>query len=297
MRRFLTSSVVLAFGLTAGGMSMALAQDVPGAAPDPTAQPMPAETSPAMTSTDGTLAGTANGIQVDRPATLETGRLLIKVPVLISLSQDAVGKPVSVAPDVYYGVNDDFTVGLTHTNGSLVMPAFAGQGLCLTGSSNNCEKVYNNVGVDTLYRFVNNPGSLQLASHVGAYVSRISDPLLANVRLGLYGEWQSGLFELRFDPAVFVGLTKRDFGNKERLEIPLGAFFNVTPQLETFVLTAISGQLDGFGDVWRGLLSFGASYALNPMVDLGAAIDLPNLYGKGGTADWRQLRLFANFRI
>ncbi len=297
MRRFLTSSVVLAFAFGAGGMGVAMAQ-VPGVAPDPSAPPAePAPVAAPMETTPATSTVQTGGTQIDRPATLEAGRILLKVPVLINLSKDLVGKPVSVAPDIYYGVNDDFTLGITHTNGSLVYPAIAGDGLCLTGDSNGCPKVYNNVGLDSLYRFINTP-ALQLAAHAGVYLWQISDPLLTVLRVGAYGEWQAGIFELRFDPGVFIGLNKRDAGNIEQLiQVPVGGFVNVTPDLDVFVLAALTGPTKNFGDFWTGLLSFGASYAVNPMMDVGLAFDFPNLWGKNSSADSRQARLFGNFRF
>lgn len=292
MRRFLSSSMVLALALGAGGMGVARAQ-VPGAAPDPMAQPEPAPVAPAPGPVAAVQTG---GVQIDRGATLEAGRILLKVPVLINLSKDLVGKPVSVAPDIYYGVSDDLTVGISHTGGALVYPALAGQGLCLTGKDNGCEKVYNNVGVDALFRFINNPG-FQLAAHGGLDFARLSDPMLALLRLGVYGEFQAGIFELRFDPSISIGLNKRDEGNKQYINLPVGGFVNVTPELEVFVIAALTGPTDHFGDLYRGLVSFGADYAINAMTDVGLAFDFPNLWGKDSTADSRQLRLFGNFRF
>ena len=45
----------------------------------------------------------------------------------VNMSADAVGKPFSIAPDIYYGVSDKLSVGLTHDTG-----------LCLAGEENGC---------------------------------------------------------------------------------------------------------------------------------------------------------------
>jgi hypothetical protein len=291
-------------------MGVARAQ-VPGAAPDPNVPP--AEPAPAAAVEPAPVAASAavqnGGVQIDRPATLETGRILLRVPLLISLTKENVAKPLSIAPDIYYGVNDDLTVGITHngspftTGGNLVSPPLAGMGLCLSGEDDgNCRKVYNNIGLDALYRFLNNDG-LQLAAHGGLDFQQLSDDLLMGLHLGVYGEWQAGIFELRFDPSLEIALNKRDNRGpfKQIINIPVGGFVNVTPELEVFILAGLSGPTDKFGDTFLGLLSFGADYAVTQVIDVGLAFDFPNLWGKDGIfksgADYRQLRLFGNFRF
>jgi hypothetical protein len=61
-------------------------------------------------------------------------------------------------------------------------------------------------------------------------------------------------------------------------------------------VTGIFGPLDHFGDFYAIPLGFSGIYALNETMDLGGQLTFPNLIGKGGSADYRSLALFINFR-
>src|SRR4051812_49216493 len=93
--------------------------------------------------------------------TLPKGRVVLDVYVPINLSDTQAFKPVSISPDLWYGVDDKLTVGLVHSSGGA--SGFIGTpktALCLTGTDNGCDKVYNNVGLDARYQL--KPGTTEL---------------------------------------------------------------------------------------------------------------------------------------
>lgn len=193
-----------------------------------------------------------------RPLTLAKSMLEIRGDTLrLNLSKDAVGKPISLAPDIYFGVNDKLSVGVTH-----------GTGICLTGADNGCAKAYNDVGIDALYALMGK-GNLQVAGHGGLQMASLSDPFLMGINLGLLVRIRSGKIALVADPRINIGVTERDAGNKESLIIPAWLRFQASTQANLFVRSGAQGPLDGFGDAVGIPLGVGADYTLNNRLDFG----------------------------
>lgn len=241
------------------------------------------------------------------PLTLGAGKIVIGgSTVNINLSADAVAKPFSLAPSVWYGVNEKLTVGLTHDGGStqwtprpalrtftidvLGTPftAAAGAGICLTGEENGCPKVYDNVGVDALYAL--KEGKFSLAAHPALDIFSF-DPFALSLRAGVLGRYMaSDKIAVVFDPRLKIGLTERDF-NKEALDIPVWLWYAVNDKVGAYVHTGISGPLDGFGDAFSIPVQVGANFTVNEKLTAGADFSFLNLLGKGSTADSRALGL------
>src|SRR5580692_3652648 len=71
---------------------------------------------------------------------LPQGKLLLDVYLEMSLSSNAVFSPVSLAPDLWYGLTDAWTLGLVHsTAGATGFIGVSGDSLCLTGTSDGCQ--------------------------------------------------------------------------------------------------------------------------------------------------------------
>ena len=58
----------------------------------------------------------------------------IRVPLAIGMNKDFAGKPISLPVDVYYGLNEQLTLGLTHSWGVVQPVARTGRGpgICLS---------------------------------------------------------------------------------------------------------------------------------------------------------------------
>ena len=96
------------------------------AQPDPDSETKPLDAAAAS-------AGGEGGEQL----TLQKGRLVLNAYVGIGLSDGAAFKPISLSPDVWYGVTDDITAGLVHSGvGTTGLLGDVGQSLCLTGKDN-----------------------------------------------------------------------------------------------------------------------------------------------------------------
>ena len=86
---------------------------------------------------------------MQRDEALGQGRLLLSGFVEIGLNNGAAFKPISITPDIWYGVTDEITAGLVHSGTGLSgFLGSQGDALCLTGTDNGCAKFYDGpVGV------------------------------------------------------------------------------------------------------------------------------------------------------
>ena len=241
-----------------------------------------------------------------RPLTLAKGMVEIQGDALINLSSDRVFKPFAIAPDIYYGVSDKLSVGLTH-----------GVGLCLTGESNGCGKVYNDVGLDAIFS-LSLKENMQIAAHGGLDFSAL-DPFTLALRIGALIKFTSGKITIFADPFISIGITEREpdamamvaLANKEAIGIPVTVSFQANEKLNAFARLNFGGlsasnptggaaPFDGLGDFYAIGLSVGALFAVSNKLDVGGEIVLPFLVGgfdEGTGVDARVIVLSANYRL
>jgi hypothetical protein len=297
MRR-LTRTLAITSTLFYAGVASAQ-DDLEGDTETEEAVPPPVEDEGEAPPPPGTTAGytakTYPRRYVDRPTTLGKGMIEVQAEVGVGLVKEIEGQPIGIHPDVYYGVNDDLTIGLTHAqgicfNGEVDM---AGVTADLCGSG-----VYDDLGLDALYK-VHRKGKLDLAAHGGLDFPAF-DPFLMALRAGVSGEYLAtpdlGIF---FDPYFTVGITERDAGNKETVNVPVWAAYQVTPELAPWLRTGIAGPLDGFGDSYAVPLALGALYSLGQQMDVGGEFVLPAVVNGADVDafDIKELQLFFNYRM
>lgn len=237
----------------------------------------------------------------DRPLTLAKGMIEIHGDVYVNLGADRVAKPIAIAPDIWYGVSDKLSVGLTHN-----------LGLCLTGTDNGCAKLYNDVGLQARFS-VKRDAKMELAAAGGLILPSL-DPMLARLEIGADFKYQAGKITVWVNPRIGLGLNKRDAdpvtmsgGNKETLALPVTIGFQATPELNVRVHSGIAGvgagpeagaPLDGFGDAFVIPLGIGALYAVSNKLDLGAEFLFPAIAGSDiASTDFRALIATVNFRL
>jgi hypothetical protein len=224
---------------------------------------------------------------------LAKGKIGVNLAFEMNLSADAVGKPFGVGPDIVYGVMPKLNVGVVHsayTKGGFPMGTGL-TGLCLAGEDNGCAEVYDSIGVNAWYGVLE--GELEVNADAGLYV-RSFDPMTMSLKLGVDVYKVMGKITIMAKPAVFIGLTERDF-NKEELFVPVGAMYEVAPKIDAGVITGIGGLLDGFGDTYYIPVAVAGQYAVTPQIDAGLAFALPNIGGEGSSADYRTINVFVGW--
>lgn len=237
------------------------------------------------------VAGAQESSTTDEPQlTLPGGKLFLDAFVEVNLSKDFAFKPVSLAPDIWYGVNDDLTLGLVHSGrGATGLWGSAGNGICFTGKDNGCPKVYDNLGIDARYHLWRKRG-MAIAANGGLYAMSF-DPFAMSLKLGAIARFASGAFAFELGPNIFIGLSKRDAGNKEVLSVPANFMYALPMRLG---LAAQLGLWVPFSDT--SLTMFGASlgvqYFATDKVILDAVFSLPALAGGSAVADGVDMRTF-----
>jgi hypothetical protein len=231
---------------------------------------------------------------VQGPAGMFHARVLLHV----NLSSDQLGKPVSLAPDLYYSVTDRLQLGLLH-NGPMGLQTRPGAGICFTGSENGCRKVYDNVGFDLLYGLAF--GDFHFSAHGSLYLTQISDPTHLMLTVGGAGKFHfGGTFALFFDPQIGFAITDRDGTNADMLFIPLELQAQAADAISVKLLTGLTGPFDGFGDAYQIPLGLAAIFNLNEHFDIGLRFSFDNLLGKVpdgvSRADQRSLALLLHYR-
>ncbi len=226
----------------------------------------------------------------ERQLTLPGGKVFLDAFVEVNLSKDFAFKPVSVAPDIWYGVSDDLTLGLVHSGrGATGLFGGSGNGLCLTGKSKGCPHVYDNVGLDARYHLVRK-GALTLAADGGLFAMSF-DPFMLAFKLGAIAQLHRGTFSFELGPNLFVGLTERGAGNKEVLSVPATFMIAVLPKLG---IAAQFGLRVPFADTSFTMFggSLGAQFFATDKLILDAVFSLPALMGGSAVADGVDIRTF-----
>ena len=264
------------------------------AQPDPDSETKPLDAAAAA-------AGGEGGEQL----TLQKGRLVLNGYVAISLSDGATFKPISLSPDVWYGVTDDITAGVVHSAvGTTGFLGGAGESLCLTGSD-SCGDLYKNVGLEARYKL--KMGGIALAVNGGLYSGHVTDLKLLELKAGAVGRWQKGPLAVEAAPNLLIAVTDRSSsttsggitvttGNRDILNLPATALYTLNPMITLAAQSGLMLPLEDAGDTYAVPLSVGAFYKVNDQVNVTAAFSLPRLIAaSSGGIDVRTLTLGGSY--
>jgi hypothetical protein len=222
--------------------------------------------------------------------TLPKGRAVLDAFVEINLTDGNEFKPVSISPDVWYGVTDQITVGLVHsTLGRTGFIGGVGDSLCLTGTSGFCSSIYPTVGADVRYQL--KPGKFVWAVDGGVYAVT-TDPLAVAIKAGVVGRWQKDKLAIEAAPNLFFGVNERSVANKETLNLPATVLYTVAPKISVAGQVGFSLPIEDLGDFYTVSLAVGGHYDLNESMTLNAAFALPRIVaGVAGGVDARTFTL------
>lgn len=227
------------------------------------------------------------GAEPAKPAppglTLPGGGVSVSATLEVEATAAKAGKPISLAPDVSYGVTPELTLSLVHsTFGVTGFRGGAGRGVCLTGEDRGCAKVYNNVGAEALYGLARGPFALAL--NAGVHATNLDAGFYA-AKAGLRLRWMSGALSLASSPAVLIALTHRDDTpkNVDQLFVPVVVSYRPVKPLTLGLGSGVKGPIDGFGDAWEVSLGFLGGFSLSRQLSLGTSL----VFGKalGGAED------------
>jgi hypothetical protein len=175
-----------------------------------------------------------------------------------------------------------------------------GFGLCLTGESHGCPRVYDNVGLDLMVGLA--VGEVRFSLHSSLYVFRFSEPRTVMWTVGFVGKIHFGdVVALFFDPQIGVALNDRDGLNKDRLFLPAELQFQTGARVSLKLLSGVTGQLSNLDDTYEVPVGVGFVANLTPAFDLGLRFSFDNLLGQQpigvSRTDTRSLSLLLQFRL
>jgi hypothetical protein len=229
---------------------------------------------------------------VAHPLVLDAGAVELRLTAEINIEPMQMGRPLSLAPDAWWGMSPRWTLGLIHSNASLDR-IDAGNTFCIRQSDlSTCRNLYRGSGADV--RFSALDGPLAVAPRLRAIVRDI-EPFKPAVTLGALVRWTHDRFAIISDPYVQLPLYNGSLGNRSALSIPLWLAVQPAPGWSIAAHSGFDAQLAVIGDGWHGPLGLGVTARITPAIELGAEAGWLRLLGpqpdaKRGTAlltvDW-----------
>lgn len=207
------------------------------------------------------------------PLVLPTGTFVVDLGLEINVAPASYGDPLSLAPDVWWGIAPRWTVGLIHSTTS-VDRIDAGSSLCLHGCS-----FYHGGGVDARYELIS--GDIAVAPRA-RFVIRDDDPIKPALDIGALARWRTGRWSITTDPYLQLGLANRERGNRSQLVVPL--WFGADVDRFGFAIhTGYASQLIVWRDGWHVPVGGVVTAQLAPRASLGLEAGFGSLLGPQNT--------------
>jgi hypothetical protein len=220
-----------------------------------------------------------------RPLVLAPGMLEVSGDtMIINLSAGLAGDPITLAPDIYYGVNRQLSVGIDHQ-----------RGICI---SSGCPTSYEDLSLYALYSVMHG-GSFDLAVLGGPGFPYLND-FAMGANVGVRAKLMVGSIALVAGAELYLGIIGRD-GAKPRTEgwvhIPVELQVQLQKQSAVIVTFGFDGPLSGYGSNIEIPVGVGALFALNNRIDLGGEFRFTNFVNDAGLFDGRALIVRAALRL
>jgi hypothetical protein len=210
---------------------------------------------------------------------LPEGKMQVALTVELESAADRLGDPITIAPDLAYGVTRDLTLSVVHSKfGVTGFRAVTGGGLCVAG---DCAHVYNNAGVEALYALRDGRASV---AAIGGIHAMDLDGGLYDAKLGVRARFTAGRFAVLASPSVLVALTERTDAmgvrrNRDLYYAPVLATYRIAPRLTAGLGTGVKGAFEDAANAWEVPLGAVASCAIDPRVTVGASFVFGKLVG------------------
>jgi hypothetical protein len=213
---------------------------------------------------------------VARPLVLDEGALELRLTVELGVRPQLYGRPLSLAPDAWWGVAPDWTIGVIHSSAS-VDQIDAGATLCLRDSRvPRCSHPYRGSGIDVRYRA--RTGALAIAPRARVLVRDI-DPFKPAMTLGALVRWTHGRFAIASDPYLRLPLASSQLGNRASLSIPLWLAVQPAAGWMLAVHTGFDADLAVIRDGSHGPFGAAVTARVTSEVDVALELGWPRLFG------------------
>jgi hypothetical protein len=213
---------------------------------------------------------------VARPLVLAAGAVDLRLTVEIDVRRDMVARPLSFAPDAWWGIASRWTVGVIHSNASVDQIA-AGATVCVRDSPTpTCSGLYRGGGVDL--RFGALAGSFAVAPRARLLVRAI-DPFKPATTLGALVRWTRGRFAITADPYLRVPLANAELGNRAALSLPIWVALQPARGWMITAHTGFDADLAVLADGGHGPLGLGVTARITAALDVSLEAGWARLFG------------------
>lgn len=212
---------------------------------------------------------------VARSLVLDAGEIDARLSIEMNLLPRRFAQPLSLAPDLWYGVTDRWTVGVIHSNQSLGRIDSVAT-FCVRQLVGQCETPYHGSGVDVRWSW--RSGALAIAPH-GRVLLRGIDPIKPAVTLGAAVRWTGGRFAISSDPYLRLGLANLDRGNRAALVVPVWLAVQPTCRWLVAVHTGWDGELATIRDGWHIPVALVVRARVTAQVEIGVEAGYRSLLG------------------
>jgi len=229
---------------------------------------------------------------VGRPLVLARGQVEAQLVVESDMFNNRKGLPLSVSPDVWGGLTDRLTLGITHSNTSLDRIA-PGASFCVRELRPECQRFYRGSNLDV--RYLVRAGELSIAPRARLMLREIS-PVKPAIALGALVRWQRGRMSISSDPYLRLGLANRDEGNRAALTIPV--WFGVQPAEKWLLALHVGWDADlaVWHDGWHGPFALLVRARASRHIDLSVEGGFSTIFGPQNNVRQRALALLVAWR-
>jgi hypothetical protein len=223
-----------------------------------------------------TPAGAAPDDLVTRPLVLDDSALEVRITAAINVQPPLIGRPLSLAPDAWWGISPRWTIGVIHSDAS-VDQIDASATFCVRQSDvSTCNRLYRGSGIDL--RFDALAGPLAVAPRLRALIRDIS-PFKPAIALGALMRWRHGRFAITSDPYLRLPLANHTLGNRAAVFLPIWFAVQPAARWEIAVHTGYDADLAVLRDGAHGPFAFVVSTYLTPELDVGLEAGWAHLFG------------------
>ena len=224
---------------------------------------------------------------VTRPIVLDAQQ--VDAQLVVEADLETVGRPLSLAPDAWFGATPRLTVGIVHSDSALDRVT-DGASLCVVSGELSCTRVYHEVGADARYAVLD-----WLAPRVRVLVRDVS-PWKPALTLGALARWQRGRFALTGDPYLQVGLANTDRGNRAALVLPVYATLQPAARWAITLQTGYVSDLAVWSDGYNIPVALSVLARATEHLDVTAQVGFTTLLGPQNTVQERETWLILAWR-
>jgi len=226
---------------------------------------------------------------VTRSLVLERNQIHAQLTLEYALTERSVGTPVAIAPDAWFGVTNEITVGVIHSSPS-VDRIDARSTFCVRQSALSCDGIYQGSGVDVRYR-----ASAGVVPRL-RFLIRDTDPFKPAMTVGALARWSRGRFAITTDPFLRFGLANTEKGNRAAFSLPL--WLGVQPTCRWLIEfhTGAEGDFAVFTDGWHMPAALKVTARATEQIDIVVEGGLAQAYGPQIDIRQRTLMLTVGWR-